>query len=70
MKLSQALGKLKGEWIAFRITAEGADPEGEVGLHETDRATFRKRLRQETVRNVYITFSGELMPDQMQLVGA
>lgn len=63
MKLSQTLELLKGEWIAFRVTADGVDPEGEAVLHEKDRTTFRRRLRQERVRNVYITFSGDLMPE-------
>lgn len=63
MRLSQAVKQWKDEWIAFRVTQEGDDPDGEVILHERDRARFKSRLAKERIHGVYITFCGELLPE-------
>lgn len=63
MKLSEAIKEMKDQWIAFRISADGADPEGDVVLHDKDRAEFDKRLIAGRVRNVYVTYAGEMFPE-------
>jgi hypothetical protein len=63
MKLSEALERWKDQWIAFRITDDGVDPEGEVILHEADRQKFREELRSGRIRDVYITFAGRALPE-------
>ncbi len=63
MRLSQAKKLYQDQWLAFRIVENGDDPVGEVVLHENDRSRFRKRLHDEKVRGVYLTFAGELIPE-------
>ena len=63
MRLSRAVVQLKDEWIAFRISRDGEDPEGEVILHEPNRAKFRERLHREKIRGVYITYAGDILPE-------
>jgi hypothetical protein len=40
MKLEEAKTLYQGEWIAFRTSEEGDNPEGEVVLHNKDRRAF------------------------------
>jgi hypothetical protein len=63
MKLEEAKKLFQGEWIAFRTSEEGDNPEGEVVLHHKDRRTFDKELLQEGVTEVYITFAGPPVPE-------
>jgi hypothetical protein len=62
VKLSQAQEQYQNQWIAFRIEKEGADPIGTVVLHEENRTLFEKRMHNERVRGVYITFAGDVLP--------
>lgn len=63
MKLSEALEQMKDQWIAFRISRDGVDPEGDVVLHSKNRLDFDRRLVSEHIRNVYVTYSGEILPE-------
>lgn len=63
MKLEEAKTLYKGEWIAFRAFEEKDNPEGEVVLHNKDRRTFDKELLERGLIDVYITFTGELVPE-------
>jgi hypothetical protein len=63
VKLSEAVNQFKDQWIAFRISREGDDPEGEVVVHDADRSRFRERMRLDQIRNVYITYAGAILPE-------
>ncbi|MFQ6116571.1 MAG: hypothetical protein ACE5NG_21145 [bacterium] len=68
MKLEEAKAKYKGEWIAFRAVEEGDNPEGEVLLHNKDRRAFDKKLVEQGLTNVYITFAGPPVPEGYSLM--
>lgn len=63
MKLSKALKAHENQWIAFQILQEAKDPEGEVVLFDANRESFRKQLRDLRLTGVYITYSGDLLPE-------
>ena len=63
MKLSEARKRYKDEWMAFRIQKKGADPVGEVVLHDQSRSDFEAELRAKKITAVYLTFNGEAIPE-------
>lgn len=62
MKLEEAKAQYAREWLAFRASEEGENPEGEVVLHNKDRRVFDKELLEQGLINVYITFAGPAIP--------
>lgn len=63
MKLEEAKAAYPGEWIAFRELEEGENPEGKVELHERNREEFDRKLHELGLVDVYVTFSGPLVPE-------
>jgi len=63
VKLEEAKALHPGEWIAFRALEENGNPEGEVVLHNKDRWAFDKELLARELRDVYITFTGPVVPE-------
>jgi len=63
MKLEEAKTLYRGEWIAFRYFDESDNPEGEILIHDKDRRAFDKKLLQQKLTGVYVTFTGQLVPD-------
>lgn len=63
MKLEDAKELYDGEWIAFRATEDGEEPDGEVLLHQKGRREFDKALLQRGLTDVYITYAGPLVPE-------
>lgn len=63
MKLEEAKTLYQGEWIAFRTSEEGDNPEGDVVLHNKDRRAFDKELLQRGLTDIYITFAGPPVPE-------
>lgn len=63
LKLEEAKALYPGEWIAFRASKEGDNPEGEVVLHNKDRRAFDKELLEREMTDVYITFAGPPVPE-------
>ena len=63
MKLKEAQELYAGDWIAFRTSEEGDDPEGEVVLHSKDRHTFDRELIELKLTGTYITFAGLPIPE-------
>ncbi|NQS97610.1 MAG: hypothetical protein HQ591_04075 [candidate division Zixibacteria bacterium] len=63
MKLEEAKNKYEGEWIAFRSFDESDNPEGEVILHNKDRRKFDRELVERCIKDVYITFTGPIVPE-------
>ena len=63
MKLEDAKTLYPGEWIAFKAYDEAENPEGEAILHNKDRKFFDKELVERRIANVYITFSGPIIPE-------
>ncbi|MBM4347976.1 MAG: hypothetical protein FJ107_07560 [Deltaproteobacteria bacterium] len=68
MRLEEAKEMYQGEWIAFRPSAECADPEGEVILHNKDRRAFDKELVQRGLTDLYLTFAGPPVPEGYALI--
>lgn len=68
MKLEEAKAKHAGEWIAFRITEENDNPEGEVLLHSKERRIFDKELLEMGLTDIYITFAGPPVPEGYSLM--
>ena len=64
MKLDKAKALYPDEWIAFSTTEEGDNPEGQVLLHHKDRQVFDQQLLDRRLTDVYITFTGSLVPDK------
>ncbi|MBW8051824.1 MAG: hypothetical protein FVQ77_16100 [Cytophagales bacterium] len=67
MKLEEAKIKYKGQWIAFRAFDESDNPEGRVILHGKDRKDFYKKLIEQGITDVYLTFAGPLTQKAMVL---
>ena len=63
MKLSEAKELYPNEWIAFRIDKDGENPEGEVLLHDADWASFEKEFTRRGLIDVYVLYSGALVPE-------
>ena len=63
MKLEEAKKLYPDEWIAFRSNEDGENPDGEVLLHNKKRREFNKELLSRELVNVYITFTGPLIPE-------
>lgn len=63
MKLADARELYDGEWIAFRTTDDGEDPDGEIVLHRRGRREFDKALLQRGLTDVYITYAGPPVPE-------
>jgi hypothetical protein len=63
MRLEEAKKKFHGEWIAFRISKEAENPEGEVLLHNKNHRELGKKILQKGIRDVYITFAGPAIPE-------
>jgi len=63
MRLEEIKAMHLGEWIAFRPSDESDNPEGELILHNKDRRTFDKQLIERGLTNVYITFTGPIIPE-------
>jgi hypothetical protein len=63
MKLEDAKTRYQGEWIAFHALEEKDNPDGEVVLHNKDRRAFDKELLDRGLIDVYITFTGPLVPE-------
>ena len=63
MKLEDAKTQYQGEWIAFHTLEEKDNPDGEVVLHNKDRRAFDKELLDRGLIDVYITFTGPLVPE-------
>lgn len=63
MKLEEAKALYRDEWIAFRTSQEGDNPEGEVVFHKRDRRAFDKELLQRGLTGIYITFAGPPVPE-------
>jgi len=63
MRLEEAKDQYRGEWIAFRTSAEDENPEGDVLLHHKDRRAFDKELMRKGLTDVYITFAGPPVPE-------
>jgi hypothetical protein len=63
MKLDEAKKIFKGEWIAFRISKESQNPEGDVLLHDKNHRELGKRILQKGIKDVYITFAGPVIPE-------
>jgi len=61
--LEQAQRKYQGEWLAFHISKQKTNPEGEVALHKKDRQDFDKELIKLGLKNIYIVFAGPLVPE-------
>ncbi len=52
------------EWIAFFVEEEKADVDeirGQVLEHHRDRREIHRRLREQGVKDAYITFAGPLI---------
>lgn len=64
MKLEDAKSLYPEEWIAFRAFEEGENPEGEVIFHNKNRRAFDEVLLEQRPHNVYITFTGPLIPER------
>jgi hypothetical protein len=63
MKLDEAKKMFHGEWIAFRITKESQNPEGDVLLHNKNHRVLGKKILQKGIKDVYITFAGPAIPE-------
>ena len=63
MKLEEAKKLYLDEWIAFRSNEDGENPDGEVLLHNKKRREFDKELLSRELINVYITYTGPLIPE-------
>ena len=63
MKLEEAKKLYLDEWIAFRSNENGENPDGEVLLHNKNRRVFDKELLSRELINVYITYTGPLIPE-------
>lgn len=63
MKLEEAKKLYPNEWIAFRATQDGDNPEGEVLLHGKDRRKFDEQLLELELTEVYIFFAGPPIPE-------
>lgn len=50
-----------GEWVALNIEREAPPNEGRVLLHHADRHEFDRLLLAQGLKDVYITFAGELV---------
>ena len=64
MKLKEAKTLYPREWIAFRTAEKGDNPDGEVLLHNKDRRTFDRELLERDLIDVYVTFTGEAVPEK------
>jgi hypothetical protein len=62
MKLDEAKKMFQGEWIAFRISKESENPEGDVLLHNKNHRELGKKILQKGIKDVYITFAGPAIP--------
>jgi len=63
MRLEEAKKLYQDEWIAFRTNEDGDNPEGEVLLHNKKRREFDKELLSKELIDVYITYTGPLIPE-------
>ena len=61
--LSEVKSRFKDEWIAFKVTKRisESDFEGELIDHDLDRRELHKKLREEKIKDAYITFSGPII---------
>lgn len=64
MKLDEAKVLYPDEWVAFSTVEEGDNPAGEVLLHNKDRRIFDQQLLERGLADVYITFTGSIVPDK------
>ncbi|MCK4764765.1 MAG: hypothetical protein KAW12_21380 [Candidatus Aminicenantes bacterium] len=67
MRLEEAKKKYHGEWIAFQVSKESENPEGNVLLHQKNRREFDKKLLKSGIKNVYITFAGPVIPGEYSI---
>ena len=58
--LSKAKKRFHGEWIAFFIKQNGKDkdPLGEILEHDVDKRELHRKLRENEIKDAYITFAG------------
>ncbi len=56
LKLSEAMKKFDGEWIAFKKVEKGEDPKGEVLVHHKDEDTFDKLIVEKNAINCTIKY--------------
>ena len=68
MKLQDAKNRYSGEWIAFRPSGEGQNPEGEVVIHNPERTAFDRALVEQRITGVYITFAGPLVKEGFTVI--
>ncbi len=61
--LSQVKSRFRDEWIAFKVIKKvsEADFEGELIDHDLDRRELHKRLRENKVKDAYVTFAGPVI---------
>lgn len=62
--LKDAKRKYPQEWIAFVVEEEKEDVDetrGRVLYHHPDRREIHRRLREQGVKDAYITFAGPLI---------
>lgn len=64
MKIEEVKMLYPDEWIAFSTQEEGDNPEGEVILHNKDRRVFDQQLLEQELTDIYITFTGSLVPEK------
>ena len=69
MKLSEAKRKYRNSWIAFKYTDRDKNS-GKVLIHDKDRNKFHERMiaRKQRLKNIYITYTGPLIPKGMVVV--
>jgi hypothetical protein len=63
VKLKEAKELYPNEWIAFRATQDGENPEGDVLLHNKDRDVFDQGLLELDADEIYIVFAGPPIPE-------
>ena len=61
--LNEAKRQYHGEWIAFLIHDDGMDKEilGEILEPDLDKRNLHNKLRNEKIKNAYITFTGPVV---------
>ena len=68
MRLDEAKKLYENEWIAFKKNENGDNPDGDVLLHNKKRKAFEKKLLELKLTNIYITFSGPVVPKDYVLI--
>jgi len=68
VKLEEAKELYPNEWIAFRVDRDGENPEGEVLMHGSDRDSFERELLERGIINVYVFYSGPIVPEGYTVV--